>query len=148
MNDPNVSGVLLWILLGLFCLRVLGQVLVVLHHPRWLPPMSQWYSGLLAYRFLLPIQGVFIVAMALMAHSVTRSRPGSATTLTDCLVPGPEVARGLVWFSYLYAGSMAVRYVIRMARRPDQRWFGGTIPIIFHVVLAAFVYVFGRYYVR
>ena len=51
--------------------------------------------------------------------------------------------RASVW-SYLYSGAMVVRYVIRMARRPDQRWLGGTIPIIFHSVVAAFQWTFGH----
>jgi hypothetical protein len=29
-----------------------------------------------------------------------------------------------------------------MRRHPDQRWLGGTIPIVFHVVLAAFLFTF------
>ena len=57
----------------------------------------------------------------------------------------PRLGRVVLVWSYLYAGSMAVRYVIRMARRPDQRWFGGTIPIIFHAVLAMFQWTFARY---
>jgi hypothetical protein len=32
-----------------------------------------------------------------------------------------------------------------MARRPEQRWFGGTVPIVFHCVLAAFLFVLGSY---
>lgn len=54
MKDPTLSGCLLWCLLGLFCLRVLGQLLVALRRLRWLPPMQQWYSGLIRYRFLIP----------------------------------------------------------------------------------------------
>ena len=42
---------------------------------------------------------------------------------------------------------MAARYVVRMARRSEQRWFGGTIPIVFHFVLAAYLTVFGAYHV-
>jgi len=41
-----------------------------------------------------------------------------------------------------------VRYVIWMWRRPDQRWFGGTIPIIFHCVVAAFLFTFALYHLR
>ena len=43
------------------------------------------------------------------------------------------------------AGSMLVRFAVRMGRRPAERWFGGAIPIVFHVVLAAFVFTFGTY---
>ncbi|HEY3176754.1 MAG TPA: hypothetical protein VGK94_13445 [Candidatus Polarisedimenticolia bacterium] len=140
MKDPTVCGYLLWFLLGLFCLRVLGQLLVVLRRPRWLPPMEQWYSGVIPYRILLPIQLVFILVMGLIAHSFT----GEHLLVP---APGPGFARGIVWFSYLYAALMLLRYAVRMIRRVDQKWFGGTIPIIFHLVLAAFLYVFGTFHV-
>jgi len=42
---------------------------------------------------------------------------------------------------------MASRYVVRMYRRPGERWFGGTIPIVFHFVLAAFLFTWGKYHV-
>jgi hypothetical protein len=139
MDHPPVLGVCLWILLGLFFCRVLGQLLVVLYGPRWLPPMAQWYSGLIPYRLLLPAQVVFLTLMAAMASDVTRGEGFFAA-------PRPDLGRGILWFSCLYAGSMVVRYAVRMIRRPDQRWLGGTIPISFHVVLAAFLWVFARYH--
>ena len=49
-------------------------------------------------------------------------------------------------FAYVYAGSMLARYAVRMSRRPGERWFGGTIPIVFHLVLAAYLYVFGSFH--
>lgn len=134
-----MHGIALWVLLALFVGRVAGQVIVVLWAPTWLPPMRQWYSGLLPYRFLLPIQLVLIVAMAAMALDVSTGGD---------LLGGPYRRLGeiLMWVGYVYAGSMVVRYVLRMARRPDQRWFGGTIPIVFHIVLACFLYTFGRFH--
>ena len=51
----------------------------------------------------------------------------------------------LIGFSAVYAGSMVVRYGVRMRRRPEERWFGGAIPIAFHLVLAAFLFTWGRY---
>lgn len=137
MTDPAVAGPLLWALLGVFVLRVLGQVLVVLFQPRWLPPMRQWYSGLIPYRHLLPIQIALILVMGFIAHSVGSGRG---------VLAGPHrpAGRALIAFSAVYAASMLARYALRMARRPDQRWLGGTIPIVFHVVLAVFLYVFGN----
>jgi hypothetical protein len=64
------------------------------------------------------------------------------------LQPRPQAGRAVVWFSYLYFGAMILRYVVRMTRRPDQRWFGGTIPIIFHSVVAAFLWTFGSFHAR
>lgn len=45
---------------GLFCFRVLGQVLVTFFDAMFLPPMEEWYSGLLPYPYLLPTQIVII----------------------------------------------------------------------------------------
>jgi hypothetical protein len=137
--DRLLAGLALWLLLGLFVLRVLGQVIVVRRQPGWLPPMQQWYSGLLPYRYLMPIQLFFIVAMTTMAIDVTTG----AAVLSG---PFRDTGRLLMVVSYLYASGMVVRYVLRMRRRPDQRWFGGTIPIVFHCVLASFLFIFARYH--
>jgi hypothetical protein len=48
--------VLLSVLAFLFLLRVLGQALVFFAGVTALPPMSEWYSGLLPYPLLLPTQ--------------------------------------------------------------------------------------------
>jgi hypothetical protein len=120
----------------LFLLRVGGQVMVVLRAPAWLPPMGQWH--LMPYRLLLPIQIGFLVLMALIEVSLLRgwSPLGRAE---------PAFGRFLIGFSLLYAGVMAVRYAVRMYRRPGERWFGGAIPIVFHFVLAAFLFAWGKY---
>ena len=139
MSDPATYGYFLWLFLFLFFLRVLGQVIVVLFHPRWLPRMSQWYSGLMPYELLLPTQLVMLVIMAWMSADFSRGEG-------FFVAPKPLTGLIVVWFSYLYFTSMVVRYIIRMTRWPDQRWLGGTIPIIFHCVLAAFLWVFGTYH--
>ena len=139
MQAPNFYGYTLFLFLGLFCLRVLGQILVILYHPRWLPPMEQWYSGLIPYQFLLPIQRTMIILMGKMSYDLTRQVGFFA-------IPHPDLGNGIVYFSYLYFTSMIIRYAIRMKHCPDQRWFGGTIPIFFHCVLAGFLYSFGQYH--
>lgn len=61
---------ILTLLLTLFMARVVGQLLVVLFQPRWLPPMKDWYSGLVAYPLLLPAQLAIIVLMMAMIRGV------------------------------------------------------------------------------
>jgi len=58
----------------------------------------------------------------------------------------PVFGRSVLIFGYLYLAAMIVRYVIRMNLYPEVRWFGGTIPILFHWVLASFIIVFGQYH--
>jgi hypothetical protein len=126
-----------WLLTVLFSVRVAGQVLVALRGPGWLPPMRDW--NLVPYRFLLPIQLVILAVMIWIDASFSASS-------------GPPVERSktfgsaLIAFSGVYAGSMAVRYVVRMRRRPAERWFGGTIPIVFHLVLATYLYALGSFH--
>jgi hypothetical protein len=133
--------ILAWALLALFVLRVLGQLIVVLWHPAWLPPAQEWSSGLIPYQYLLPIQVALIILLAATARDLTRGRGLFAG-------PYPRLGRALIAFSYLYAGSMLVRYTVQIAIHPDTGWFRGTIPIVFHWVLAAFLYTVGRYQAR
>jgi hypothetical protein len=113
---------------------------VVLVAPRWLPPMEQWQSGLLPYPLLLIGQIVVLTWMLLICVDFSR---GSGFFLE----PHPSGGRFSIWFSYVYFGWMVVRYINRMTRRPDQRWFGGTIPIVFHSIVAAFLWTWGMYHV-
>ncbi len=134
---PRTAGYALCVLAVLFAVRVVGQIAVVTARPRWLPPMRDW--NLMPYRFLLPIQFAFLAAMTVICADLLRENGLFAS-------PSPAFGRIAVWFSYAYALAMAVRYAVRMVRRPEQRWFRGTIPIVFHWVLATFVFVYGTFH--
>jgi hypothetical protein len=54
----------------------------------------------------------------------------------------------VVGFGWVYLCGMVLRYIMWMWRRPDQRWLGGTIPIIFHSIVALFIITFGSYHLR
>ncbi len=140
MIDPTTRSDVLWLCTVLLVGRVLGQIVVVLRAPRWLPPMEQWQSGLLPYPVLLAGQAVVLTLMLWISIDFSR-----AAGLW--VAPHPRLGQVVVWWSYVYASAMAARYVIRMVRRPDQRWVGGTIPIIFHTVVAVFQWTFGMYHV-
>lgn len=133
------------LLLGLFTLlflgRVAGQVLVAFFEVMWLPPMERWYSGLVPYSLLLPIQIVMLVFMFWIVLNVARGRG-------YFVAPHLRAARYLKWFSYIYFLSMILRYVLTMWWHPELRWFTGTIPIWFHMVLAAFLYTYSHYHLR
>jgi uncharacterized protein len=135
--DPEVAGAYLALFTALFAVRVVGQLVVLRAAPSWLPPMDRW--NLMPYRLLLPIQLAFLAVMSGI----------SAGLLADSGFLA-EAHRGFGLFaigvSVVYAGSMAIRYAVRMRRRPEERWFGGAIPIVFHVVLAAFVFTYGVFH--
>ena len=132
MSHPARAG-LVWLLQGLFALRVLGQIYVGLYQPSWLPGWDEWYSGLMPYPWLLPTQLVMLMAMTALSYDYAR---GSGRLLIESV----RVRRVVRVFSYLYAGAMALRYVLTMWLAPEMRWLHGTIPIVFHLVLAAYLY--------
>lgn len=141
MQVPVYYSRLLAIFTLLFILRVSGQILVAIANIGFLPPFEQWYSGLLPYPVLLPIQILMIGVMLKVVFDFAR---GSGFFV----VPKPRLAVFVKWFSYVYFLSMVVRYVLTMTLHPELRWFTGTIPIWFHMVLAAFLYTFSHYHLN
>jgi hypothetical protein len=132
-------GPILWLLTALLFLRVIGQLIVYFIAPKWLPPMAQWQSGLVPYPLLVVVQAVVLALMVSISIDFSRGE-GYWTE------PHPRIGGAAYWWSYLYFGAMVVRYFVRMTRRPDQRWTGGTIPIIFHSLVAMFQWIFGAYH--
>ena len=100
--DPRALAPLLWALLGLFALRVTGQALAAAFDVPFLPPMRAWYSGLVPYAVLLPIQVAVLAFMAAVAMDFTRGEG-------RFVVPRPRLGARLRAFAWLYAGAMAVR---------------------------------------
>jgi hypothetical protein len=141
MIDPAAYSSWLWPFTILLFLRVIGQVIVVLRAPRWLPPMHQWQSGLLPYPVLLLGQAIVLTLMVWICLDFSRG----AGMFVQAY---PGRGKYVVGFGWVYLGGMVLRYIIWMWRRPDQRWLGGTIPIIFHSIVALFILAFGMYHVR
>ena len=132
----------LWLLLLLFILRVSGQLLVALGRGEFLPPMSEWQSGLLSYPWLLLSQIVIIILYSKVCQDFTRGAGFFSKARRRAGVR-------LLIFGALYFASMLIRYTVTMALYPQRRWTGGSIPVIFHLVLATFILLVGRdYYVR
>jgi len=129
----------LWILLFLFVLRVLGQLLVLLGWGSFLPPMEEWYSGLLPYPLLLPAQILIILLYGKVCLDFTRGRGFFVS-------PRRGLRSGLLILGSVYLTVMIVRYVLRMGLYPAERWTGGSIPIFLHWVLATFLLLVGGYH--
>ena len=124
------------ILQTLFFGRVLGQILAELVAPPWLPSVEHWQSGLLPYPVLLAAQILILMFMSLVTYDTFRQ---------DGLwhVRKNKTKRILRRVAYLYMATMALRYVLTMTLIPELRWFGHTIPIAFHFLLASYILTLG-----
>jgi len=128
---------LLWSCVVLFAARVIGQFEALTLAPAWLPDMDAWYSGLLPYYLLLPLQVVLLMVMAVVAWN-RRVRTGRFAAAH------PRFASALRIFAGLYFALMAVRLGIDVLGHGAEFWRNGAIPVAFHWVLALFVMVSGR----
>jgi uncharacterized protein len=120
----------LWTLLALFTGRVAGQLAVSLDAAPFLPPMEQWQSGLLPYPVLLVSQLILIAGLGTICRQF--SRGGGYFVEPHRWLGTP------LWITgWIYAGGMVVRYAAWMALKPEERWTGDLIPVVFHIVLAS-----------
>lgn len=119
--EPEDAAPCLWLYSALFLVRVVGQLVARRWHPSWLPPTEHW--NLSPYHLLLPTQLVILGVMVFIDVSFSVDE-GPAVT------PRPTFGWIVLGFAAVYASAMAVRYAVRMTRRPAERWFDGTIPIV------------------
>ena len=138
---PRAYGLIMSALTLLFFLRVAGQALVAFFHISFLPAMQEWYSGLIPYPVLLPIQCAILTFMAKVSFDLVK---GSGFFVTARL----KLGRFLIAFSCVYFAAMVFRYGLTMLLHPERRWLGGSIPIFFHFVLAGYLFVWGRFNTR
>jgi putative CocE/NonD family hydrolase len=141
--SPRLSGyaAALSALLGLFFLRVLAQGLIAVGYGAFLPPWEEWFSGFVPYPQLLVSQILILFVGGKVCLDFVR-QGGFFTT------PRRWLGSFLLSLGSLYLGVMVIRYAIRMSLYPLERWTGGSIPIVFHGVLAGFILVLAAFHTR
>jgi hypothetical protein len=123
--SSRTRALLLGALAAAFLARVVGQALVAAAPIPCLPPMAAWYSGLLPYSVLLPVQVAILLVQAAVSSDLWRGRGRFARVRPAA---GPLLRR----LAYVYAAVMTVRWMLTTGHR---------IPIVFHFVLAGYLLV-------
>ena len=131
MMNQRHRTVVLWLLMVVFLLRVYGQAQVAIYEPAYLPPMGDWYSGLVPYPLLLFIQILILMLMTVINYDHTRQN-------------GPFIDLCHRWrrpvrcFAAIYLTAMVVRFVLHLN---FYSGWTGTLPIFMHWMLAAYLFV-------
>ncbi len=68
--------------------------------------------------------------------------------MQDKVVTTQYLGRRLLVLGSFYTFVMLARYIFKMSLYPTERWFGGCLPIFFHLVLAAFLLTNGLFHLR
>jgi hypothetical protein len=138
-NNLNASRRLaswLWLLTGLFALRVVAQPLARLGGFEWLPPFQAWHSATLPYGLLLTAQAVILFGMV---HTTLRFARGDVRA-------NRRLGIMLMAFGSLYFVSMLGRLILGLTVFAHNHWFASWLPALFHLVLAAYVLAIARYH--
>lgn len=128
----------LWLLTALFCTRVVAQPAALVLDTPLLPRFDAWYSGAMPYPQLLVAQLAILGWLAWTARAVQTQR----------VRPSRRLGRGLLVFAGLYGALMVARLGLGLSILGDVTWFARPVPTVFHLVLAAYLAVYGDLHVR
>jgi hypothetical protein len=135
MTSQQYAFVLL-MLTGLFGFRVVAQLVQAWHPVEFLPPYSVWHSGALPYGLLVGVQGVILAACLRIVWGVFKGT----------LAPSRQKGKILFPLGTIYLLAMCTRLLVGLTIAPDHYWFGATLPTVFHLVLASFLILYGRFH--
>jgi len=128
----------LWVLLSLFCFRVLIQLVQWRFELPFLPRFEAWHSAVVPYPVLLLIQLGIIACFAKIAFQISTSSIEASRRSGDLWF----------WFGLAYLGAMLARLVLGLTVLSSHFWFSNPLPTAFHLVLASFVVLVGLSYRR
>lgn len=124
-------------LLLLFGLRVFAQLIQAWHPVTFLPPFEAWESGAVPYRVLVISQ---VAIIAVCVGVIWRLYAGT-------IMPSPRMGNILLVIGWFYLGLMCIRFIAGLTVAPGHFWFSARLPTAFHMVLAGFILVYGRFHV-
>lgn len=133
ISRRSSAVIVLWTCIALFFARVVGQIEVLLLEPDWLPTLPAWYSGLLPYPILLPVQIALLMVMCMLAIRTSSDRAATPVIAKTCRV-----------LAMVYFTAMAARLLLCIYMYGRDYYLHGAIPVAFHWVLALFVLVWAR----
>lgn len=126
----------LWLLFVLFAFRVAAQLLQKFYPISFLPPFEDWHSGALSYPVLVGFQLILIVLCLTAIREVKRPRTS----------PDPKKGKSFLILGGVYFSMMLFRLIGGFTFAASNHWFTTRIPIFFHLILAAFVLVYGHFH--
>jgi len=126
----------LLVLTGLFAFRVVAQLIQVWYPVEFLPAFERWHSGALPYGLLVGVQGVILVACLRVVWRIFKGT----------IAPSTKKGKILFALGIIYLLGMCARLIVGLTIAPDHYWFGAIMPTVFHLVLASFVVLYGRFH--
>ena len=122
----------------LFCFRVAAQLIQAFYPVDFLPPFEEWHSGVMPYGLLLTCQ---VVVLACCTNVVVKFAHFKVT-------PNYKAGRFYLAAGAVYLTVILCRMIVGATLVNEIRWFNSEIPSFFHLVLASFLLVMGRFHFK
>jgi uncharacterized protein len=126
----------LWLCSGLFAFRVVAQLLSLLFKTNSLPTFESWHGGVLPYPLLLGTQILILIWLARTARLFSQ---GS-------IYPRRRLGMAIIIFASLYFLVTLLRLLLGLTILSEHRWFASYLPAFFHLVLASYLFLYGRFH--
>lgn len=117
----------------LFFVRVVAQVYAGFFNFGWLPNFEAWYSGLIPYVYLFPIQLIILMLMSLFTY-------GQWQQSGPIYIHKRSTQIKIRWCSAIYFLVMLARFIVQMIAPEKLGDLAVTLPIYFHWVLAGYLF--------
>ncbi len=138
LNSSRRYARWLWVLFGLFMVRVIAQPASLVIESPALPRFGSWQGSNLPYPALLAAQLLILALLARIAFRFT----------TGAVKPRRQLGRWLLSLGGMYLVVMLVRLLLGATVLSTHPWFTRPLPAFFHLVLAAFLLFTGLYHFR
>lgn len=126
------------ILLGLFCFRVLAQLLQRYVEVPFLPPFDVWQSGAVPYSALFASQILIIAFYGWILRNIVTNR----------MQPSRRQGRVFFIIGLIYFFVMVARLFIGVTGLSENHWFRSYLPTLFHFVLSGYLIVVGNFHLQ
>ncbi len=125
-------------LLLLFCFRMAAQLIQAFYPVDFLPPFEEWHSDVMPYNLLVTCQVVVLAGCTNVVVKFARFK-----TTPNYKAGRFYLAAGAVYFTVILC-----RMIVAATLVTEIRWFNTEIPNFFHLVLASFLLVMGRFHFK
>ena len=126
---------LMFLLSGLFDLRVAAQLVQAVYEVPFLPPFEAWQGSAIPYPALLLLQAIVVAVMFVILWRLK----------TGAMSPCPWKHQACFALGGVYWAVMTFRLIAGLTFFAEYEWFARSVPALFHIILATLILVLGHY---
>jgi len=124
------------LLLGLFAVRLIIQLQVMVNPMAYFPEFDDWHSAMMPYSVLFASQILILMGGWFYVWRLFNTR----------VIRKPKLGIILYTLGWVYWSIMLMRLVLGFTLLQDIHWFNQTLPALFHLLLANILMLIGNYH--